>query len=73
MFRVIADVANLAKWNPTITASRQLSDGAVGNGTRFEMTPKGWFKLFGPMMGMMGRKNLRATAEALKAHVEGNS
>ncbi len=123
VFRVIADVANLAKWNPTITAARQISQGAVGNGTQFEMTvrgfgkvpqtleefelnrraryvphfsamtgghrflltsrgsqtqvdhelemsPQGWFKIFGPFMGLMGRKNLRATADALKRYVE---
>jgi uncharacterized protein YndB with AHSA1/START domain len=123
VFRVIADVANLARWNPTITAARQLSQGAVGNGTSFEMTvrgfgrvaqtleefeqnrraryvphfgvmsgghrfqltslgsetrvdhelemtPKGWFRIFSPFLGMMGRKNLRATADALKQYVE---
>jgi uncharacterized protein YndB with AHSA1/START domain len=31
-----------------------------------EMTPKGVFKVFGPLMGMMGRKNLRQTADALR-------
>ena len=123
VFSVIADVSNLAKWNPTITASRQLSDGAVGNGTQFEMSvrgfgnvpqtleefeqnqraryvphsnvmtgghrflltpqgtrtqvdhelemvPQGWFRIFSPFMGMMGRNNLRATADALKRYVE---
>ena len=123
VFHVIADVGNLAKWNPTITAARRLSEGAVGNGTPFEMTvrgfgrvpqtleefelnrraryvphfgamtgghrfiltaqgsqtrvdhelemtPQGWFRLFSPLMGMMGRKNLRDTANALKVYVE---
>ena len=123
VFGVLVDVANIAKWNPTVTASRQLSAGAARNGTQFEMTvrgfgnvpqtleevepnrraryvphfqamagghrfmltaqgaqtqvdhelemvPQGWFKLFGPLMGMMGRKNLRATADALKKYVE---
>jgi len=32
VFGVIADVANLAKWNPTITAARRISDGAARNG-----------------------------------------
>ena len=45
-----------------------------GTGTRvdheLEMIPKGWFMLMGPMMAMMGRRNLRATADALKRHVE---
>ncbi len=35
-----------------------------------EVTPTGAFKLFSPMMGVMGRKNLRDTANALKAHLE---
>jgi hypothetical protein len=35
-----------------------------------EMTPKGAFVLFAPMMGMVGRKNLRDTADALQKHVE---
>ena len=36
-----------------------------------EMTPRGVFKLFTPMMKMIGRKNLRDTARALQAHLEG--
>jgi hypothetical protein len=35
-----------------------------------EMTPRGVFRLFGPMMARMGRRNLRATAEALQEHLE---
>jgi uncharacterized protein YndB with AHSA1/START domain len=35
-----------------------------------EMTPRGFFKLLAPMMAMTGRKNLTATADALKRHVE---
>jgi hypothetical protein len=34
------------------------------------MKPKGAFVLFAPMMGMMGRKNLRDTADALQARLE---
>ena len=124
VFDAIADVDNLAKWNPTIKGSRKLSEGPVGNGTRFEMTiqgfgnvpqtleefernkraryvphfralagghrflltpqgsrtqvdhelemtPQGWFRIFTPFMGMMGRRNLSATADALKRYVEG--
>lgn len=47
---------------------------AVENGTRvdheLEMTPKGLFRLMLPMMGILGRKNLRATAGALKSFLE---
>jgi uncharacterized protein YndB with AHSA1/START domain len=35
-----------------------------------EMTPKGVFKIFTPLMGMMGKKNLRETANALQRYVE---
>jgi len=34
------------------------------------MTPKGPFRLFAPIMGMIGRKNLRDTANALQIHLE---
>jgi hypothetical protein len=35
-----------------------------------EIRPKGVFLLFAPMMGLIGRKDLRDTANALKAHIE---
>ena len=35
-----------------------------------EMTPKGWFKIFSPLMGTMGKKNLRDTANALQRYLE---
>ena len=44
------------------------------SGTRvdheLEMTPRGLFKLMGPMMARTGRRNLKATADALKRHLE---
>jgi len=47
---------------------------ANGDETRIdhelEMTAKGMFRLFAPMMGMIGRKNLRDTANALQTHLE---
>jgi hypothetical protein len=47
---------------------------SVESGTRIdhelEMTPKGIFVLMTPMMGIIGRKNLRRTAEALKCFLE---
>jgi hypothetical protein len=59
---------------------KQLSGGhrftftPVGSDTRIdhelEMTPKGVFKLMSPIIGLVGRKNLRATAEALKRLLE---
>ena len=35
-----------------------------------EMTPKGVFKIFIPLIGMMGKKNLRDTANALQKYLE---
>jgi uncharacterized protein YndB with AHSA1/START domain len=47
---------------------------AQGDSTRvdheLEMRPTGAFRMFGPMMGIIGRKNLRDTANALQAHLE---
>ena len=35
-----------------------------------EMTPTGWFRIFSPLMGIMGRKSLRDLANALKTYLE---
>jgi len=47
---------------------------AQGDATRvdhhLEMRPKGAFRLLAPVMGIIGRKNLRDTANALQAHLE---
>jgi len=47
---------------------------AQGNGTRIDhelvMLPKGWFRLFSPLLAMIGRTNLRDTTEALRRHLE---
>ena len=49
---------------------------AEGSRTRIdhelEMTPNGFFKIFTPFMGIMGRKNLRGTAQALQRYLERN-
>ena len=48
---------------------------ANGDATRIdhelEVTPRGIFRLFGPMLVMNGRRNLRATANAISTHFEG--
>ena len=63
-----------------VTHTKQTSGGhrfrltAQGEGTRIdhelEVRPKGAFLLLAPMMGMLGRKNLRDTANALQARLE---
>jgi len=35
-----------------------------------EMTPRGVFKIFAPLMGMIGKRNLRGTANALQNYLE---
>jgi hypothetical protein len=34
------------------------------------MTPRGWYRLVGPMMMIIGLRNLKATAAALQQHLE---
>jgi uncharacterized protein YndB with AHSA1/START domain len=45
-----------------------------GDGTRIEheleMRPNGAYVVLTPMMGLIGRKNLKDTANALQAHIE---
>lgn len=57
-----------------MTGGHRFNLTAQGSQTRvdheLEMTPKGWFRVFSPFMGMMGRKNLQDTANALKRYVE---
>ena len=45
-------------------------DGSTRIDHELEMNPKGLFRLFSPLMGMMGRRNLRDTADALQAYLE---
>ena len=44
VFRVVADIPGFAEWNPTIQSSRLLSEGEVGDGTRFEFGIRGMGK-----------------------------
>jgi hypothetical protein len=58
----------------TLEGGHRFSLTAQGETTRvdheLEMRPKGVMLLLSPMMGMIGRKNLRDTANALQAHLE---
>ena len=60
-----------------ITGGHRFKFSREGSGTRIdhelEMFPRGLFVLMSPLMGMMGRKNLRATADALQRYVEGRT
>jgi uncharacterized protein YndB with AHSA1/START domain len=123
VFRAIVDLESFPRWNPTTKAARKLSPGETGEGTRFElsirgfgktiqelrgfdrdrrvtlvphikalggghtfvlttegdrtrvdheleMIPKGVMRLLGPLVAMVGRRNLAKTAAALEAWVE---
>ncbi|MEA3203076.1 MAG: carboxymethylenebutenolidase [Thermoplasmata archaeon] len=123
VFKAITDLRTFPDWNPTTKAAAKLTDGPVGEGTRFELAvrgfgrtvqelrefqadrqvrlvplsrsftgghrfvlrasgastvvahelelhPRGLLRLMAPMLGPMMRKNLHATAAALKEYVE---
>jgi hypothetical protein len=65
--RIVPEMASLSGGHRFI-----LTD--LGDSTRvdheLEMTPRGWFRLMAPMIWFTGRRNLRATADALKRHLE---
>lgn len=58
----------------TLAGGHRFSLTAQGDSTRvdheLEMQPKGIFRLLTPITGVIGRKNLRDTANALQAHLE---
>jgi uncharacterized protein YndB with AHSA1/START domain len=53
------------------TFTPQGSDTRIDH--ELEMTPRGVFRLMSPIFGLVGRKNLRATADALKRFLESES
>ena len=44
VFQAVTDVSRFPQWNPTTKSARRLSQGAIGNGTRFEMSITGFGK-----------------------------
>jgi len=126
VFAAIVDLESFPRWDPTTKRARKLSPGEIGEGSRSEltirgfgktvqelrgfdrdrrvtlvphiealsgghtfvlspedgrtrvdhelvMTPRGVWRLMAPVMPMIGRRNLRHTATALKAWVEKRS
>jgi hypothetical protein len=67
--RIVPHVKSLAGGHRFVFTSED-------EGTRvdheLEMIPQGVFRLFGPLVGAIGRKNLRDTAAALQNHLEGD-
>ena len=46
VFQTVVDVANFPNWNPkTNPSARKLSNGEIGNGTRFELEIRGFGKV----------------------------
>jgi uncharacterized protein YndB with AHSA1/START domain len=44
VFATVSDLTTFPRWNPTTKAARKLTDGPLGNGTRFEMSIRGFGK-----------------------------
>ena len=42
VFDTVIDAGNYASWNPTITASRRMDEGEIGDGSRFEWKLRGF-------------------------------
>ena len=59
----------------TLEGGHRFHFTAQGDETRIdhelEMHPKGLFRVLLPIIGLIGRKNLRDTANALQRHLEG--
>ena len=75
VFRIVIDVESFHKWNPATSSARKLTEGEIREGPRFELTikdfgrpprGKGFFELFTPLAGVIPRKNLRQTADAVQ-------
>ena len=45
VFQTVVNVANFPNWNPTTPSARKLSNGEIGNGTRFELEIRGFGKV----------------------------
>ena len=45
VFQTVVDVANFPNRNPTTPSARKLSNGEIGNGTRFELEIRGFGKV----------------------------
>ena len=45
VFDTVIDAGNYASWNPTITASRRMDEGEIGDGSRFEWKLRGFGKI----------------------------
>jgi len=61
----------------TLAGGHRFLFSAEGERTRvdheLELIPKGVLRLLAPLTARTGRKNLRATADALQAHLEGRT
>ena len=44
VFAAVSDLTTFPSWNPTTKTAVKLSDGEIGEGTRFEMSVKGFGK-----------------------------
>jgi hypothetical protein len=67
----------LVPLNSPIAGGHRFLLTAQGESTRvdheLEMVPRGVLRLFSPLLALIGRRNLRATAAALQLHLEAAS
>jgi uncharacterized protein YndB with AHSA1/START domain len=51
VFAAIVDLESFPRWNPTTKSARKLSTGGTGEGTRFELTIRGFGKTVQELRG----------------------
>jgi uncharacterized protein YndB with AHSA1/START domain len=51
VFRAIVDVGSFPRWNPTTKSARKLSPGEIGEGTRFELSIRGFGRTIQELRG----------------------
>src|SRR5215472_4787447 len=59
VFETVVNVANFPKWNPTTPSARKLSQGEIGEGTRFELEIRGFGKVLQELREFEKNKRVR--------------
>lgn len=59
VFGTVANLETFPKWNPTTKAARKLTEGPPGNGTRFEMSIRGFGKTLQELQEFSANRQVR--------------
>ena len=59
VFQTVVDVASFPNWNPSTPSARKLSNGEIGNGTRFELEIRGLGKVLQELREFETNKRVR--------------